>query len=166
MQMLVPQTVGLAVLCRILGVFSIPVPKGKHGKYLLSQSSGSTGQQPEGVCASPATGQPFCPASSLFLTQRSQAEGLSVLHWPRKAPTQKGWSFVSLLIRCWFLDELGSGVILKDTFAIWVCTGGTLRISCDKCFTRVTLWGDTFLVWVIGMAFPCPSSPYLFCESL
>lgn len=157
MQMLVPQTMGLAVLCRMLGVFSITVPTGKHDKYLLVFP-------PEGMLASPAEGQPFCPASSLFLTRRSQAAILSVPHWPGKAPRQKEWSFVSLLILWWFFDELGSGVILKGTFAVWVCTGGTSGISCDNCFTRATLWGDTLLVWVIGMVLFFPP-PYSVCKS-
>lgn len=105
------ELVGLAVLCKMLAVFSITVPSGKHGKHLPLQSLGSRCQQPEGVFASPATAQPGCPASFLFLTQRSQAAVLSVLHWTREE--KKGCSLASLPIWYWFLDALGSGVIPK-----------------------------------------------------
>lgn len=164
--MQMPQTQGLAVLCRMPGVFSttiqtlaaaiqLPLHSGICMAIPALASSGSTA--PVSVCFS-CPGSAFCAASSLLLTQRPQA--VPVLHWPGRAGTQ-GMEFCP--IQCWFLGGLGNGLILKGTFALWVCSAGTSGISHDNCSTRVTLWGDTFLFWVTGMVSP---HPHLVCKSL
>lgn len=142
------QLVGLAVLCKMLAVFSITVPRGKHASTCpcSPRAPEASSQQPEGVFA-PATAQPGCPASSLFLTQRSQAAVLPGFTGPEKT---KGTEFcfpAHLVLILWWTWK-------------WCYPKGRL------CYLGVHWWEfrnhlwqltNTFLVWVIGMFLPSPT---------
>lgn len=85
---------GLAVLPRMMDVFSITLPSGEDEKYLplaalrLHRPS-RRAEQPERVFTSPATSSAFLSSLLPFLAQRSQAAILWVLHWLRKACSTK-----------------------------------------------------------------------------
>lgn len=85
-QMLVHQT--MAFSCYTQNTACVHHHSSLGWSTCLSQPSGSAGQQPECLLLLPHC-QPFCPASSLLLAQRSQAAILSVLHRLRKACSTK-----------------------------------------------------------------------------